>query len=107
VAAIVTHAGMSTIAMALAAGVPMVCVPQGRDQPVNAARVHEVGAGLMVARDAAPEVLAAAVSRVLADVRFAATAQRIAAQAAAIGHGALAADLVEALVRVPALPSSG
>jgi UDP:flavonoid glycosyltransferase YjiC (YdhE family) len=106
-AAVVTHAGMSTIAMALAAGVPMVCVPQGRDQPVNAARVQEVGAGLMVAPDDPPEVLTAAVARVLADGRFAATAHEIAAQAAAVGYGALAADLVEALAPVTAVPIRG
>ena len=66
-AAVVTHAGMSTVATALAAGVPMVCVPQGRDQPLNAARVEELGAGLMIAADATPDELANAVQRVLAD----------------------------------------
>ena len=63
-AAVITHAGMSTVATALAAGVPMVCVPQGRDQPLNAARVQELGAGLMVAADATPEALAQAVQTV-------------------------------------------
>ena len=48
IAAVITHGGMSTVATSLAAGVPMVCVPQGRDQPLNAARVQELGAGLTV-----------------------------------------------------------
>src|SRR4029077_3986390 len=45
--AVVTHAGMSTVALALAAGVPMVCVPQGRDQGGNAERVAAIGAGVV------------------------------------------------------------
>jgi UDP:flavonoid glycosyltransferase YjiC (YdhE family) len=96
-AAVITHAGMSTVATSLAAGVPMVCVPQGRDQPLNAARVEELGAGLTVPPDAPPEELAAAVRTVLAESRFRAAAQRLAASAAAVGNGELATDLVQAL----------
>jgi UDP:flavonoid glycosyltransferase YjiC (YdhE family) len=99
-AAVITHAGMSTVSTALAGGVPMVCVPQGRDQPVNAARVQELGAGLMVAPDASPEALAQAVRTVLADPGFRSVAQRLAAGAAAVGNGELATDLVEAQMGV-------
>jgi UDP:flavonoid glycosyltransferase YjiC (YdhE family) len=98
VAAVVTHAGMSTVATALAAGVPLVCVPQGRDQPINAARVAEVGAGLTVAPDSSPDVLATAVRTVLADPGFASAARTFAANTAELGNGRHAADLVEALV---------
>ena len=62
VEAVITHAGMSTVATVLAAGRPLVCVPQGREQPLNAARVAEVGAGLYVAPDAVSSDLAAAVA---------------------------------------------
>jgi len=95
---VVTHAGMSTVATALAEGVPMVCVPQGRDQPLNAARVQELGAGLMIATDAAPGGLANAVQRVLCDPGFRVAAGRLAASTAAVGNGELAADLVEVLI---------
>jgi UDP:flavonoid glycosyltransferase YjiC (YdhE family) len=98
--AVVTHAGMSTVTTALAAGVPLVCVPQGRDQPLNAARVDELGAGLVLAPDAVPDLLAAAVRAVLADQRFRTVAKGLAANAAAVGHGELATDLVEALAPV-------
>jgi hypothetical protein len=101
-AAVITHAGMSTVATALASGVPMVCVPQGRDQPLNAARVQELGAGLTIAADAAPEALAQAVHTVLADPQFRIEAQRFKASTAAVGGGELAADLVENLIRVEA-----
>jgi UDP:flavonoid glycosyltransferase YjiC (YdhE family) len=45
-AAYVSHAGLSGISTALAYGVPLVCVPQGRDQGHNAARVVACGVGL-------------------------------------------------------------
>lgn len=96
-AAVVTHAGMSTVSTALAAGMPLVCVPQGREQPLNAARVQELGAGLMIAADAPPESLAQAVHTVLVDPRFRRAARRLAASSAAVGNGELATDLVESL----------
>ena len=43
---IVTHAGHGTVLKALAAGVPVVAMPLGRDQLDNAARVVHHGAGL-------------------------------------------------------------
>src|SRR5262249_2059565 len=47
-AAVVTHAGHGTVIRALAAGVPLVCLPMGRDQNDNAARVVFHGAGVRV-----------------------------------------------------------
>jgi UDP:flavonoid glycosyltransferase YjiC (YdhE family) len=45
-AVMVCHGGSGTVNMGLAAGVPMVVVPLFADQPYNAQRVEEVGAGL-------------------------------------------------------------
>ena len=47
-AAVVTHGGHGTVIKTLAAGVPMVVMPLGRDQLDNAARVAHHGAGLRV-----------------------------------------------------------
>jgi len=47
-AAVVTHAGHVTVIRALATGVPMVCMPMGRDQNENAARVVFHGAGVRI-----------------------------------------------------------
>ena len=105
-AAVVTHAGMSTVATALAAGVPMVCVPQGRDQPLNAARVAEVGAGLYVAPDALSSDLAAAVVTVLSNPPFGSTAQEFGARSAELGFGQHAADLVECVLSPPIATSA-
>jgi hypothetical protein len=45
---VVCHGGSGTTLGALAAGLPLVIVPLFADQPQNARRVAEVGAGLMV-----------------------------------------------------------
>jgi UDP:flavonoid glycosyltransferase YjiC (YdhE family) len=44
--AVITHGGHGTVLKALMAGVPLVLVPLGRDQPDNAARVVHAGAGI-------------------------------------------------------------
>jgi MGT family glycosyltransferase len=78
-AAIVTHAGHGTVIKALAAGVPVVAIPLGRDQLDNAARVAHHGAGLRLKAKASPDAIAKAVRRVLEEPGFAANAQRLAA----------------------------
>jgi MGT family glycosyltransferase len=78
-AAVVTHAGHGTVIKALAAGVPVVAMPMGRDQADNAARAVFHGAGLRVAPGARPGRIAAALRRVLGEPGFAAAAGRLAA----------------------------
>ncbi len=75
---VVTHAGHGTVIKALAAGVPVVAIPLGRDQLDNAARVAHHGAGLRLKPKAGPEAIARAVRRVLDEPAFAAGAQRLA-----------------------------
>jgi UDP:flavonoid glycosyltransferase YjiC (YdhE family) len=77
-AAVVTHAGHGTVIKSLAAGVPVVALPLGRDQLDNAARVVHHGAGLKLKPKASSEAIAAAVRRVLDEPAFAAGARRIA-----------------------------
>jgi MGT family glycosyltransferase len=78
-AAVVTHAGHGTVIKALAAGVPQVCLPLGRDQLDNAARVEWHGAGLRLKPNAEADAVASAVRRVIEEPSFAAGAQRMAA----------------------------
>jgi UDP:flavonoid glycosyltransferase YjiC (YdhE family) len=68
-AAMVCHGGSGTVNMGLAAGVPMVVVPLFADQPYNARRVEDVGAGLAL-EPADIAGLADAVRAVLADRSF-------------------------------------
>jgi MGT family glycosyltransferase len=82
-AAVVTHAGHGTVIKALAAGVPVVALPLGRDQLDNAARVAHHGAGLRLKAKASPETIAGAVRRVLEEPRFGESARRLAAAIAA------------------------
>jgi MGT family glycosyltransferase len=78
-AAVVTHAGLGTVHAALAHGLPLVCLPIGRDQPDIAARIEWHGAGLRLSPKSSPAMIRAAVERVLGDPAFAASARRLAA----------------------------
>jgi UDP:flavonoid glycosyltransferase YjiC (YdhE family) len=66
-ALVVTHAGTGTLLSAFAAGVPVVCLPLGRDQPANARRVVELGLGRSLSPSSSPAELLAAIDAVLAD----------------------------------------
>ena len=104
--AAVTHAGHGTVIKALAAGVPVVGLPLGRDQLDNAARVVHHGAGLRLKPKARPEAIANAVQRVISEPSFAANAERIAAAIAAETAEDLAVAELEALAEQSGTPSS-
>ena len=76
--AVVTHAGHGTVIKSLAAGVPVVALPLGRDQLDNAARVAHHGAGLRLKPKAGAETIASAVTRVIDEPSFGANAHRLA-----------------------------
>src|SRR5204862_4232854 len=65
--AVITHGGHGTVMKALIAGVPLVVVPLGRDQPDNAARVLRAGAGVRLRKTASVSTLSAATARVIGD----------------------------------------
>ena len=75
---VVTHAGHGTVLKALAAGVPLVCVPMGRDQKDNTVRVLRLGAGVRISKKATPNQIAAAVSEILENPNYASAARRFA-----------------------------
>jgi UDP:flavonoid glycosyltransferase YjiC (YdhE family) len=76
--AVVSHAGHGTVMRALAQGVPVLCLPMGRDQDDNAARVVAYGAGLRLRSSAGARRIAAAVRRLLEDPGYRAQAGRLA-----------------------------
>jgi MGT family glycosyltransferase len=82
-AAVVTHAGMGTVTRALAAGVPLVCVPMGRDQHDVAARVVHAGAGLRLRARAKPVTIRSAVERVIHEPSYRASAEALGARISA------------------------
>jgi UDP:flavonoid glycosyltransferase YjiC (YdhE family) len=76
--AVVTHGGHGTVLRSLAAGVPALVLPMGRDQLDNAARVVARGAGLRLKPSARPAAIAAAVRRLLDEPRHREGAGRVA-----------------------------
>src|SRR5262249_10318968 len=68
---------------ALIAGVPLIVVPLGRDQPDNAARVLYAGAGVRLRKNASAGALRAAIGRVIGDPSYRGAAGAMAARLAA------------------------
>ncbi|MFI6264055.1 glycosyltransferase [Micromonospora sp. NPDC051006] len=85
VAAVITHGGAGTTLGTLARGIPLVVVPQGADQFIQADRVAASGVGLALAPgQAEPAAIAAALRRLLDKPEFTAAARRIAAEVSAM-----------------------
>ncbi|MGE5335100.1 MAG: glycosyltransferase [Nitrososphaerota archaeon] len=84
---VVTHAGHGTVIRALSYGIPLLCVPMGRDQRDDAARVVARGAGERLSPKASADQMRAAIRRLLEQPEFRASARSLAQ--------ALAADIRE------------
>jgi UDP:flavonoid glycosyltransferase YjiC (YdhE family) len=100
-AAMVAHGGAGTTLAALAAGVPLVLLPLSADQPINARRVAELGAGLALdgGRADVPK-LAQALARVLEEPAYGAAAGRVAAEVATLPAVAEAAADLTAIAQL-------
>ena len=94
---VVTHCGHGTTLKALAAGIPMVCMPMGRDQHDTAARVVHHGAGVRLRPTASVARIRSAVEAVLGDGRFEANAARLASAIADEHRTVNIASEIEAL----------
>jgi MGT family glycosyltransferase len=98
---VVTHAGHGTVLKALAAGVPLVCIPMGRDQKDNTVRVLRLGAGIRLSKKSTPTQIAAAITEILERPQYLAAARRFAEVLAwEAAHRPGAADEAESLVRL-------
>lgn len=75
----VTHAGHGSTLRPLMAGVPLLCLPMGRDQNDNAARVAHRGAGLTLPPDAGVDAVVDAVRRLLDEPAVRAAAETLGA----------------------------
>jgi UDP:flavonoid glycosyltransferase YjiC (YdhE family) len=94
-AAMVCHGGSGTVRAGLAAGVPMAVLPLFADQPHNARRVTELGAGVTLDRASRA---GDAVRWLLADPGYREAAQRIATAIGALPPVETAVEIVEELV---------
>jgi MGT family glycosyltransferase len=96
-ALVITHCGWQTVNAALADGVPLVCVPDQRDQPDNAARVVACGAGVRVSKHASPAKLRRVIAAALANPQLKRGARAM-SEALAREDGAVqVADALEAI----------
>lgn len=101
-AIVVTHGGHGTVIRALAAGLPLLVIPHGRDQVDNAARVVSRGAGLCLGADASEQDIRAAAWRLLAEPRFAAASARL---GLIVRRDSASPALVEALESAALVPA--
>jgi UDP:flavonoid glycosyltransferase YjiC (YdhE family) len=84
-AAMVGHGGSGSTLMAMAAGVPLAIVPLFADQPYNARRIAQIGAG--IALEGGVEAVAEvprAIRTLLEEPRYLRQARRVAAEVAAL-----------------------
>ncbi len=99
-AAFVHHGGIGTLSQGLAAGVPQLIMAMAHDQPDNAWRLEQLGAGLgLTPRTFTPDRVTAALQRLLAEPSFAAASQACAKQTAARRNPAELVRWIEQRVR--------
>ncbi len=97
-AVVATHCGHASTLRPLMAGVPLLCLPMGRDQDDNAARVLTAGAGIKLFRDAEPAAIAEALKKLIEDPIYRAAAAKIGAAITADVEARSAETELEALV---------
>ncbi len=93
----ITHAGWQTVNAALADGVPLVCIPDARDQPDNAARVVFVNAGVRVSKKSSPGKLRSVIAGALEDRSIKQGARAMADALARCDGATVMADALERL----------
>jgi MGT family glycosyltransferase len=93
-ALVVTHAGLGTVMSALSHGVPLLCLPMGRDQFFNAERVIALNAGRVLDANADATQVRDTVMQLLSDSTTRDGAKRVARR---IAEYRGAAELVDAL----------
>ena len=94
---VITHGGHGTIAAAVGSGVPLLCIPCGRDQPLVAARLEQLGLAVALPREAKRTQIRSAIERLLGDAGAKLRARSFAAGLDPFGDVGQAADLVERL----------
>lgn len=103
--AFVTHAGMGGCGEGLLAGVPMIAVPQGAEQFMNADRLVELGVARRVdTADATAENLRAALNDLVTDPERVDRSEQLKAAARAEGGTPRAADLIENVLAAAGSP---
>jgi UDP:flavonoid glycosyltransferase YjiC (YdhE family) len=101
--AAILHGGFNTVLDALIAGVPIITVPLGFEQPATAARLHHVGAGRTVTpHELRRGALVTSLRAVLTLPTYRRAALQIGTAMAAIGGADTAAATIDAVFAVQA-----
>jgi UDP:flavonoid glycosyltransferase YjiC (YdhE family) len=96
---VVNHGGSGSVIGALAHGLPLVVIPMGADQSLNAARCEQLGVGIALdAVQATPRSVRDAVALVLENASYRVAAERIRDEIAALPGADAAVPLLERLV---------
>ena len=96
---VISHGGSGSVLNALAHGVPMLLLPLGADQPLNAARCEALGvARVLDAATTTPKLAREAVSRVLESPTYRRAAERLRDENAALPGPEHAVMLLERLM---------
>lgn len=97
-AVFVTHAGHGSALRSLMAGAPLLCLPMGRDQEDNAARIVSRGAGLRLSPDASIASITSAIAGLIEESRYRQAAGLLGAAIRADSDNRTAATLLEGMV---------
>jgi MGT family glycosyltransferase len=93
--AFLSHGGMNSVQEALYFGVPLVLSPQAADQFWISSRVAELGAGVVLPRNAEPGSMRAALERVLTGPAYCTAARHIGDSLRAAGGAVRAASEIQ------------
>jgi MGT family glycosyltransferase len=94
---VVSHCGHGTALKALSNGVPLLCMPMGRDQGDNAARIVWHGAGVRLKPSASTPAIRRALQRLIADNRYRDNARALAERIRNESSGDRAVEELEGL----------
>ena len=94
---LITHGGHGTVMAALRYGVPMLCLAPRADQPLNAARVADLGLGLSLDPASSVEAISEGARTILANADFKTRSRAFAYDAAKSPGIETGIELVEAL----------
>ncbi len=97
-ALVVTHGGHGTVIRALAHGVPLLCMPMGRDQSDNAARAEAIGAAISISHRASTRAIRRAIMRAVHDVALRGNAVHARDVIASERHGDAVIEELEGLL---------
>jgi len=101
----ITHCGHGSVMRGLAAGVPLLCLPMGRDQNDNAARVIARGAGIRLSPKSTAQEIAAATQTLLGEPQYRESAKSLGARIRTDFENSTAVEMLERIAFAGSTPA--